>query len=257
MNRRLIRSVLVRAPQLQALKSEAQRVCLNALGLPFEPEFEILKALQPAAGEICIDVGANRGQSIDAIRMFLPGVAIRAYEPLHDLAETLKARFAFDESVVVVEAGLGAKAGTRTLHVPSYAGYRFDGLASLDAQEAAGWLNSRTLLGYRADRLRTEELTIGVETLDAANAAPCFIKIDVQGAEDEVLSGAARTIGETRPVIIAETGLEGAPAASLASFGYEAFSFARGRLVPRTEPSRNGVFIHPEGARGLERLISR
>jgi FkbM family methyltransferase len=257
MDRRLIRSALARAPQLQGLKRETQRAYRRTFRIPFEPEFAILKALQPGPGEVLLDIGANRGQSIDAIRLFLPKTPILAFEPLPDLAETLSAEFAFDDSVTVVKAGLSAAAGQKTLFVPTYAGYRFDGLSSLDRAEAEGWLSQKTLIGFRPDLLKVQEQTIELARLDSFALSPAFIKIDVQGAEVDVMEGGLETLKSNLPALIVETGIDKPPARFLTTLGYEAFALERDRLVPRTTPSRNGVFVHPEAPRGLDRLISR
>lgn len=254
---RFARGALARAPQLQNFKDAVQRTTLKALRRPFEPEFEILKTLQARPDEIYVDIGANRGQSIEAIRICIPKAPILAFEPLYDLAQTLSARFAFDDSVTVMNLGLAAEAGEKTLFVPTYAGYRFDGLASLNREEAEGWLSEKTLVGYRRERLRIEERTISLAALDSFGVSPAFVKIDVQGAEAEVLEGARETLGRQSPVLIVEGGVESEPSQILSSFGYEDFAFVKGRLTPRTRSTRNGVFIHPQGARGLEGLISR
>lgn len=101
--------------------------------------------------------------------------------------------------------------------------------------------------------------TVSLDRFAADNAVPDvdFIKIDVQGAETQVIEGGARTIAAQNPVFIAETGLDSAPTRLLSSFGYEAFAFDKARLVPRARASRNAVFVHPQGGRGLERLITR
>jgi hypothetical protein len=156
-----------------------------------------------------------------------------------------------------MNVGLAAAPAEMTLFVPTYAGYRFDGLASLNREEAEGWLSEKTLVGFRREHLRIEERTISLAALDSFGVSPAFVKIDVQGAEAEVLAGSRETLGRHHPVLIVEAALDSEPSRILSSLGYEAFAFARGRLTPRTVSTRNGVFVHPQGVRGLDRLISR
>lgn len=69
-------------------------------------------------------------------------------------------------------------------------------------------------------------VTVETTTLDdelAHLSAPGLIKIDVEGAEDMVLAGAARLLETVKPVIIIECfdGLESVPMRQLAAAGYE------------------------------------
>ncbi len=47
-------------------------------------------------------------------------------------------------------------------------------------------------------------IQVPMETLDIANVAPNFIKIDVEGCELKVLKGAEKTIEKYRPIIVIE-----------------------------------------------------
>ncbi|HBK91765.1 MAG TPA: hypothetical protein DDZ68_08850 [Parvularcula sp.] len=254
--KRILRSLLVHAPALGEAKAVAKSAVLKAVRRPFEPEFRVLAALEAAPDEVALDVGANRGQSIEAIRLFRPALPIVAFEPDADLAGGLRRKYSGDPLVAVHSFGLGEAAATLKLFTPAYAGYVFDGLASTDRAEALGWLNARTLIGFDRKKLALREQTIDVRPLDALQIAPCFLKIDVQGAEEAVITGGARTIAARLPVLLIETGLNEGLIRQVEAIGYRAYNFENRGLVPRRRAVRNTVFLHPQAPRGLLRLMT-
>lgn len=86
--------------------------CLNharrILRMPAEADFACLRLLPDSLSGCFVDVGANQGQSIDAIRLFKPAARIHAYEPNPRLAATLQRRFSHNDRVCIHAAGLGA-----------------------------------------------------------------------------------------------------------------------------------------------------
>lgn len=253
--KRLVRSILVHAPALKEAKAEAKSLILRLARKPFEPEFEILAHLNSAEGECAIDAGANRGQSIEAIRLFQPTLRIQAFEPDADLSARLQKKFSGDQAVVIEPHGLGAQSARVTLFTPVYGDYAFDGLASTDRSEAHSWLNAKTLVGFDPSKLSLREQEIQIEPLDAFGLRPTFLKIDVQGGEEAVLAGGARTIERSKPVLLIETGLNEALVQSIVSLGYRALNFDGGRLVLRAGARRNTVFVHRDAPRGLEAVL--
>lgn len=138
----------------------------------------------------CVDVGANVGSILDAIVRAAPRGQHIAYEPLPDLASDLRRRF---PRVDVRNAALadtpGERRFTRVVNAHSRSGFH-DG-------------------GYKDSSARTEALIVRVEQLDTAlptGFAPALIKVDVEGAELEVLCGAMRTISDHRPLVALEHG---------------------------------------------------
>lgn len=253
--KRILRSLLVHAPALGDAKAGAKSAVLKALRRPFEPEFRVLSRLAAAPGEAALDVGANRGQSIDAIRLFQPAIPIIAFEPDEKLAARLRARLSGDPSIAVHGFGLGAGSAALTLFTPAYGDYVFDGLASTDRAEAEGWLNARTLIGFDRARLTLREQTIEIRPLDALGVSPAFLKLDVQGAEESVIAGGEKTIRTHFPVMLIETGLNERLVGQVAALGYRAWNFAQGQLIRRQRAVRNTVFIHPDAPRGLAALM--
>ena len=203
---RHVRGAQVRVPWLFDAKNALQRQVRRRLKKPFDADFKALGALGLPQDGLVLDIGGNRGQSIDAVRLYMPTAPIVSFEPNPQLAGDLKTLFANDAGVTINNVALGDEAGELTLHIPYYNGWMFDGLASLDRSEAESWLNVENLAGFRAERVEIRTVTCKVETLDGfVNGRPVFVKIDVQGFEPQVLDGGRETLEQARPVVMLET----------------------------------------------------
>ena len=138
----------------------------------------------------CLDVGAHQGAVLrEMIRLAPLGTHV-AWEPLPDLARGLRSEF---PSVEVREAALSDGSGERSFaHVTRDPGW-------------SGFVERPSPGGGPV-----EKLVVHSERLDDALPAgvqPALIKIDVEGAEEQVLQGALGTISRHRPFIALEHGL--------------------------------------------------
>jgi FkbM family methyltransferase len=138
----------------------------------------------------CVDVGAHEGDVLaDMVRLAPLGRHL-AFEPLPAQAARLAARF---PQVEVHEAALSDHAGEATfVHV----------------RTRPGWSGLRER-PYPGDE-GIEHLTVRVDALDDAlppGFVPALVKIDVEGAEREVLAGAGQTLARHRPIVVFEHGL--------------------------------------------------
>lgn len=257
MVRRYLRRLVVQVPQLQELRAAARRAVLKTMRKPFEPEFEIFRRFIPNNDECAVDIGANRGQSVDAIRMYQPHLPIVCFEPNPALADQLSGRFEQDPFVTVEAVGLSDAESDCALYLPYYGDYMFDGMASIDHNEAVAWLSTRTLVGFDEEKLRIREIAITLQTLDAQALKPGFIKIDVEGAEAAVIAGGRKTIEALKPVFLIETGNNDALVSDLCGLGYQPFNYRGGVLQPRTHAARNTIFVYPGYDRGLASMIAR
>lgn len=226
----LIRSAQVFFPWAVDAKAWTQRAVRRLFEQPFEEDFRWLASMPPANGRVFLDVGGNRGQSIDAIRMMQPHAIIHSFEPNAILAERLSEMFLGDPRVFVHAIGLGCEPADLTLHVPIYRGFAYDALASFDRASAADWLPGR-IVGFRRDKLEVRALRCPVVTLDSLELDPCFIKLDVQGWEKHVLLGGLKTLRRARPTLLVETP-EPSVVELLAAEGYSPHAFSHGRLRP-------------------------
>ncbi|HEY0656101.1 MAG TPA: FkbM family methyltransferase [Chryseosolibacter sp.] len=201
---KLFRSVQVHFPYLQDFKFQAQRTLRSVMDKTHEKEFELVNVFSNPANNVFVDIGANRGDAIHSILMRQPDCKVYAFEPNGYLAEKLNRLYGKDQRVKIFNYGLGNATDRFDLYVPFYKNYMFDGLASFKEENARDWLRNR-LFGYSEKNLDVKKMSCQVRRLDEFNLKPCFIKMDVQGFEYEVLKGGIETIRNSRPTILMES----------------------------------------------------
>ncbi len=138
----------------------------------------------------CVDVGAHRGALLREIVRVSPQGRHIAYEPIPALAAGLRQTF---PGVDVREAALSNHSGAST----------FEHVRGI-AEGCSGFVVCTAPPDYLDD---VEQIDIRLERLDdtlPADAPLALIKIDVEGAEQQVLEGAIGTLGRTRPTILLE-----------------------------------------------------
>jgi FkbM family methyltransferase len=149
----------------------------------------LLVATTVARDADTVDVGAHRGDVLEELVRVAPDGRHVAFEPLPHLADELRKRF---PQVDVRNAAASDTAGEATFqHVTDAEGY--SGLRLRDLPPGAG----------------VEEISVRLERLDDAlpgDFAPSFVKIDVEGAELQVMLGARETLARHRPIVVFEHG---------------------------------------------------
>jgi FkbM family methyltransferase len=142
----------------------------------------------------CVDVGCHAGSFMDQFLAHAPDGTHYAFEPLPDLCEKLRQKYANHHNVVVIEAALSDTDGvSRFTHVVTNPGY-------------SGLRERR----YDRPDEQLEEIVVPVRRIDDVidSSCPiCLIKIDVEGAELQVLRGATAILERCRPFVIFEHGL--------------------------------------------------
>ena len=237
----LLRTLEVNLPWLLELKFKLFRVIRNKLSIPFEQDFRGLSHLPVPDGALFLDVGANRGQSTDAILMQHKNIKIQLFEPNNLLCNALNNLFANKNNLVICNFGLSDQASETTLYVPFYKKWMFDGLASLEREEAANWLKDR-LYFYKEKYLTVLEVACKVRTLDELDLSPFFIKIDVQGHEYSALKGSENTLKKHTPVLLIEAPDEKITG-YLASLGYQFYAYEDGHFKPSVMGGLNTFFM--------------
>ncbi len=137
---------------------------------------------------VYVDVGANRGQVLREALRVAPGARHIAFEPIPALAAELASAF---PSVDCRQLAIAGEQGTA----------EFCHFRALD-----GWSGLRRSTGISDAQGNPEYITVEVSTLDTelAGLCPTVVKIDVEGAELNVLEGASRLLEEARPLLIFE-----------------------------------------------------
>src|SRR5215472_5871852 len=174
------------------------------LRIPHENDFRALKLIRSSSEECYVDVGANRGQSIESTLLFKPGAHVVSFEPNPLLARELERRYRSRKNIRIVPKGLADSAGQFTLFVPRYKRVICYDLASLDRESAAHWINGQRVFGFDPAKLNISEFPCEVSTLDLQHLKPAFIKVDVQGLEYNVLKGAKQTLRQWEPILLIE-----------------------------------------------------
>lgn len=212
---------------------------------PVEPDFAILAHLTVPPGQVLVDAGANRGETIASMRLFQPHAPIVAFEPNPLLHPIIAARNPRDPALTVHHAGLSDRPGHFDLFVPYYKGVPFDGLASFNRHEAASFLNADRLVGFDPRRQEIRTVNCTVATLDSYGLQPALIKIDVQGLEPAVIRGGLETIRTTLPIVLMENNKPESDTADLVALGYRPFAFTDGKLRADAYGDLNTFYIHP------------
>lgn len=183
--------------------------------IDLEEGFSFSKQIQPQLAKYCIlDVGSNDGTSIRMFRRYFPFVKIIAIDPVTTPRFKLK-------NVTLIKSALSEKAGSRTLVTPIVNGKQLTQYSSFYKEKMI------TQICSDMDLVETEVSTIVNEvnfnTIDNLGIDPFFIKIDVEGAELEVLKGSLNVINKCNPVILVEIqngNAYGAIKELLSAYGY-------------------------------------
>jgi FkbM family methyltransferase len=136
-----------------------------------------------------IDVGASNGGFASRARTWFPEAQIYSFEPLPDTYEVLCKRFAADNKFKAFNTALSTKEGTTTFHRSSN-----DGSSSLLEMGE----KHRTVY---PESSRLTQLTVNLSTMDKVLGnellnGPILLKLDVQGAELDVLRGGLEVLSK-------------------------------------------------------------
>lgn len=215
LSRRLGRPELLAAVDPHARRAQSEEVAIRAVlaaSLQGEPTY--------------VDAGTNRGQVLAEAALVAPRARLIAFEPVPALAAGLRAAF---PGLDCRELALGAEQGRA----------EFTHFRKLD-----GWSGLRRSPEVSDERGAPETIEVSVSTLDLelARVDPTVVKIDVEGAELDVLCGGREMLARSRPVLIFEhvpsaAALYGAGSAEiwelLAGLGYELLELTGGAPMTR------------------------
>ena len=233
-------------PVLQEAKNHFYYLSRRYARTVHDREFGVVRLLPRQPGDLFVDVGANRGQSIMAIRHYRPDARIVSFEPNPLVFERLRRRFGQTPGVSLRNLGLGSETAELTLYVPSYRGFVYDGIASFSHATAQGYLSAQTLFFFNPAHVRVAEHACHVRTLDSFGLAPSFIKLDIEGYEYDALRGGLDTLRRHEPVLLVEE-FWGDPrvAELLGGLGYREVVERDGALVPGRSTGVSALYATP------------
>lgn len=245
------RTAQVHVPFLQEAGKFAESRLRRLTGKAHDSDLEGLRQIQVPEGALMLDIGANRGWAAQSMWAICPSARIEGFEPNPVMVKRFARLYARKGELHAV--ALSDQPGEFPLYVPVYRGVMFDGLASLNENEAKNWLNAETLFGFNPARLEVRRIPCRVTTLDSFGLKPFFIKIDVQGREYEVIAGGIGSITRSQPIIFAESETLdiGKVLELLSPWGYQVLRFD-GQFHPG-EFSRRNVYLVPASKSGLVR----
>ncbi len=144
---------------------------------------------------VCIDIGVNEGQILNFLYKQCPKGKILAIEPIPDLINYLQLKYNWKRVMVQQVALSDENSEAIFYYFPKR--HSLSGLKLRNIIEVSG--------------LTPQQIIVPVRKLDDIfkEAKLDFIKIDVEGAEYNVLSGARNILKKFKPIIIFEAGLGG------------------------------------------------
>lgn len=157
------------------------------------PIFVLEKFLKK--GDTFIDVGANQGEySLWAARKVGEKGKVIAFEPMRQLfdqlTENIRLNESFQKTITPIKLGLSDKKGEVTL------------FASEDSNEGTNTIYNTDKFSIELGKIQLDTLD---EQLDDLNINTVnFLKVDVEGAELQVLKGALNTLKNNRPILLLE-----------------------------------------------------
>lgn len=157
-------------------------------GLPFHHR-ALTQVYSPfiRPGDLCFDLGAHLGDRVRAWSQL--GARIIALEPHPDCMRWLRRWYGNHSNIVLIEQAIGAHAGRASFWIS----WLTPSISTLSHQ----WLTTIQKSPRFANSRWEEQIPVIVTTLDTLikqYGKPAFCKIDVEGAELDVLQGLSHAI---------------------------------------------------------------
>jgi FkbM family methyltransferase len=177
-------------------EARALGISRHQLNLVRAWHLQLLPSLDLITRGLVFDVGAHEGHWTHALLEIAPTARVICVEPQADLMAILEQRFAGDARVSLDGRAVADAPGMRTFHRlgVSVNGSLHAPQPGMDELYGRGWEVRDTV-------------SVETTTIDeiAGDRAVGLLKIDVQGAEHEVLRGATATLRRTSAVMLEVT----------------------------------------------------
>lgn len=208
---------------------------VNLLGHWCDIEVDLFRVLLPPEGGTCIEVGANIGMHAVPLAKLCAGGQLFCYEPQRPIYHVLCANIALNNclNVTTRRAAVGEKNGRIEIQSGDYDQPWNYGSFSV----SIGFSNE----GQYAGPVKTEGVEIvaldrdpALEGLEALH----LLKIDAEGHELSVISGAKKLIARFQPTVFVEPGGQknvDKLRDAMRKLGYEGYWFVGRRYGPEEE----------------------
>ena len=134
---------------------------------------------------VVFDVGANIGQTVTTVRDFFPNSVVHCFEPGFDAFQTLSSRYGTTTDVILSNVALGSQPERREL-----IDHETSRMSSFLPLGEDGWGNIIGTTSVDVTTVDTYSHSHGVKQID-------LLKIDTQGFELEVLTGASSMLSSS------------------------------------------------------------
>ena len=223
---------------------------LNIIRGSFEAEEVAFMRSVLRSGDTALDVGAHIGFfAIQMAALVGPQGQVHAFEPLAsnaDLLERSVAENRFRDRIIIHRGAVGTSSGSATL---TYAA---------ETLNTGGAYLLRDKTDPPIGQLQTTVRLMALDDLEMRHPVR-FIKMDVEGAEPQVLRGAMRMLETDRPIILSElhsTQLARASATTMTEFvdllrslGYQARDLSGTPVVATSFERLSSVVFWPDALR--------
>jgi FkbM family methyltransferase len=190
-------------------------------------QMALVQCIRP--GDVFYDIGANIGFfTVIAARLVGPGGRVYAFEPVPQNVSALRRNIRLNqfEQVQVMECAVSNHSGEGELLLANWGG----GSALATASTPPDQIGKITVALASIDQLLADEKI----------APPAIVKIDVEGAELQVLEGMHQAIQAHRPLILYELDDEDLEAFQRKQVRCEEYLYSLGYKITRLEDSYPG-----------------
>ena len=230
-----------------------------------EPETPYLADLLSGA-PVCLHVGASDGRHSYVMTQVAPEARIHAFEPSAFVFQVLKTCLAWhgiSGQVTAIHAAVSDAPGELLLVTPKKTSGRMGRAYAFVAEQAPEGKARPDLQDVGSEVQPTPVVTLDDYCARNGLSRVDFIRMDIEGAEQRALAGAAGVIDRDRPHVLLEIhpamlearfgGTAEAVVEMFRSRGYRMFALNGDRLEERTTvvpdlPWKDYFFIHPSRA---------
>ncbi|MBO8228673.1 FkbM family methyltransferase [Prochlorococcus marinus XMU1414] len=241
---KIVRQIKVSHPLVNEFKFKLQFLLRKFNKKPHEDHLfflSYLKLPKPEKEYTFIDIGANRGQTIQSV-LNLKNFKLISFEPLKNLSDRLTQRYKKNNNVTIFNNALANIEEKMPVYIPYYNNVAFDGLCSLNEKEALKFFDVKRFIFFDENLLEIRKSIVNVSKLDSFDINCDFLKADVQGQELNTLKGSVETIKRCEPFIILERPSLDKEVAFLQNFNYSPYVFKNGKFKKEFK-SYNVIFM--------------